>query len=356
MFSILRVFRLGIRFAAWATPHAREWHRSRHLNRTEGERHLQSRNWSEAEKHFQAALAERKHPSKRRLGMLLGLEKAQRGQGRLAEAEQTARSVIEMAAKKHDHQARVEAMDALAALQVDQKKFAESEATVREITRLELAQSYPSYARLATTTRKLGTVLLQAGRKAEAMEAFQQSVKLAERAFGPDHVETAKSVAEVGMIHRSHDNHDEAQKYLRRALQIHRTALGVDSHEATESLQSLAGSMEESGDLEGAVGEYERLLTLKERQVGGSRERTAEVQVRLAALHLQAGNVSRARELLTHAKGMLERTGGPAFLLALETMASLEEQSGHGEAAQRLREKIAELAPQPSTPATVESV
>ena len=99
MISITRVFRLGIRVAAWAAPHVKEWQRQRHLNRVEGERHLESRNWTEAEKHFTLALGERQHSAKRRLGLLLGLAKAQRRQSKLADAEQTTQSAIELATR-----------------------------------------------------------------------------------------------------------------------------------------------------------------------------------------------------------------------------------------------------------------
>src|SRR5665213_863182 len=97
MMSVTRIARLGVRFAAWATPYVKEWHRKRHENRVEGERHLTARNWSEAEKHLTLALAERSHSSSRRLGLLLGLTEAQRKLGKAAEAEETSRMAIDLA-------------------------------------------------------------------------------------------------------------------------------------------------------------------------------------------------------------------------------------------------------------------
>ena len=67
MISVTRLFRLGIRLAAWATPRVQAWHRQRHMNRVEGQRHLDARNWTEAEKHLTLALAERRHSTRRRL-------------------------------------------------------------------------------------------------------------------------------------------------------------------------------------------------------------------------------------------------------------------------------------------------
>src|SRR5437899_2630882 len=50
MIGVLRLFRIGTRIAEWATPHVKKWHRERHLNRTEGERHLKASNFDLAEK------------------------------------------------------------------------------------------------------------------------------------------------------------------------------------------------------------------------------------------------------------------------------------------------------------------
>jgi tetratricopeptide (TPR) repeat protein len=345
MISITRIFRLGIRFAVWVTPHVKEWHRKRNLNVSEAERHLGSRNWSEAEKHLAAALIERRYSSKKRAGLMLDLEKAQRKQGKLDQAEQAARAAIELAAGDHTLHSR--AMEALVDVQISQEKYSDAEQTVREIATLEAGQSQPDRARLASCARKLGTALLKSGRKEEAFEAFQQAASLAEQAFGAKHVETAQSLSQLGMLSRQHGDHTEAQRCLRRALEIHQETSGPESNAATEALYNLAASLEQSGDLAGAVSEYERVLKLKDRQVGGDREEATDVQVHLAGLYVKAGRVAPARELLMQAIGTLERKGGPPLARAVETFADVEERMGHTEEAQQWRERAAEIGAAP---------
>ncbi len=346
MLSLTRIFRLSIRFAAWVTPHVKEWHRQRHLNRVEGERHLASRNWSEAEKHLNLALAERRHSPKRRFDLLLSLEKAYLRQRKLTEAEQTIRMAIEVAVQAKDHSLRSRGLDALVDVQLEQGKYPEAESTTGEIANLEAAQPKPDNARLATCARKLATALLNSGRDADAMEALERAAKLSEQAFGAEHVETANSLAELGMLYRQKGDHAGAQRHLRRALHIHRAVSGADSHEATRDLSHLAASLEESGDLDGAAGEYERVLALKERQVGGNPAEKADTQVRLAGLYLRAGRTSAARELLTSAVAALERKGGERAAQAMETLARAEEQAGRKEDAKRWRQKALDLAAQ----------
>ena len=81
-----------------------------------------------------------------------------------------------------------------------------------------------------------------------------------------------------------------------------------------------------------------------EQQIGGDRIEKAETQVRLAALYMYAGRPAPARELLTHAIGVLDRKPGPVLALALESMACADEQVGRHDDAQRWRDKAAKLA------------
>jgi tetratricopeptide (TPR) repeat protein len=337
--SITRLFRLGIKVAAWATPHIKKWHTERNMNRTEGQRHLDAGNYTEAEKYLTAALAEREHTPSRKFELTLSLAEALSGQNRLAEADATVRQAVAMAVEEKSVPMQSLALHALLDIQLERSDFAEAEGIANMITRLESSQAKPDQARLAKSAHKLGTALLKSNRPGEALQAFQQAATLHEQAFGPNHLETGNSLAELGRVYKQSGNHTEAQKHLRRAWEIHRAASGADSFEAVQDLVHLAGSLEESGDPAGAAAEYERMLALRERQVGADREETAQTQVRLAALYVRAGRSPKARELLSQAIPILERNGGPRYSMALETMACAEEQAGRVEDAKLWRER-----------------
>jgi len=340
MISITRIFRLSMRVARWAEPHVKEWRRKRHLHRTEGRRHLDARNWAEAEKEFKLALAERRHSGGRRSELLLNLEQAQRRQRKLVEAAESAQAALEIASGRS---LRARAQDALLDIQLEQGQYAEAEQSISEILRSEHAEARPDGVRVAQSYRKLGTARLQAGRKPEALEAFRQAAEMAEQVFGAEHAETAQSFADLGALLRDQGDHSEAQRHLRRALDIHRAASGLDSQKATQGLYQLASSLEESGDLDGAAAEFERLLALRARQVGVNPLENAGTQVRLAGLYLQAGRLGPAKELLNHAIGVLERGGGQPLAQALQMLAYVEEQSGRPEEANRWREVASSL-------------
>src|ERR1700683_2660922 len=181
MIMVTRIPRLGVRFAAWATPHVKEWHRKRNENRVEGERHLTARNWSEAERHLTLALGERRHSSQRRLDLLLGLTEAQRKQGKDSEAEKTSQTAIVLAAKAKNKVLQSRALDGLVDIQLDQKKYSDVETTIAKIETLERSLKHPDYKRLASSARKLGTAVLNSGRPEEAMKAFERAAPLSEK-------------------------------------------------------------------------------------------------------------------------------------------------------------------------------
>ena len=172
-----------------------------------------------------------------------------------------------------------------------------------------------------------------------------QALKLTASFYGSSHPEMANALCEMGSLYREAGEHEAAQDALRQALSIFREASGHDSSEATVGLRDLARSLESSGHFDAAIEEYERILSARERQLGGNREETAEVEARLALLYVNAGRVAAARELLTHAVGVLERTKGDAYLLALETLAVADEISGRPMEAARTRAKLAFLRP-----------
>jgi len=328
------------------------------MNRNEAFRHLSARNFSEAERHFNIALAERQRTAPETFQLLAGLSEAQRQQGKLTEAEKTLNDASVLAESSNNQELKTRALDATADFQLHRGDHIGAERTLLQLEALEQQHKNPDNRRMSSAARKLGTALSKTGRHAEALKAFERSAHLAEAAHGPEHLETASALTELGAHYREAGQHQEAQRCLRRALKIHRATGGSDSAEATQNLFHLATSLAESGDVEGAAAEYERVLALRERQIGADRAQTAETQARLALIYLAGGRTSAARELLIHAIGVLDRgKGDPRLEFALETMAQVEDALHCPGEAARWRERAAESVAQrmpPPVPAASE--
>lgn len=341
MIGTLSLLRLSFRLATWARPRIEAWSLERNWNRVEGERQLKSRNYADAEKHLSLAVLEAEehgNPVPKRIHLRLQLAEAQRRHAmadpenpdkvRLAQAEKTVRSAIELAAKVNHTMAYVQCLDALADIFGDQNNYSAVEKVTQEAIRIETSLPHPDPLRTARRVHRLGVARHHTGQAAMAVSDVEKAVAIHEQTYGEDHVETARLLTDLGCIHRAQGNHVEAQKILRRALRIHENSCGYDSPETIRDLHNLAGSLEDSGDVDGAAEQYERALTLKARTIGGSLEEMGEMQYGLAGLYIGWQNYSRARELLIEAIGTFKRKRGTRLATALEMLGYVEEWSG----------------------------
>ncbi len=337
----------------WSGPKAvrlQPWSLDRNWDRTEGERLLKAREYASAETHLTRAAVDgekRGHSAPKRIQVRLLLADAQRKQfhgpqntnpEKLAAAELTVRSAIDLAARTNDRVAYMRCLDALAEIFADQGNFAAVEKVTRDALEIESTLPHPEPLRMARRVHRLGMTHHQAGRIDEAIPMLEKAVAMYETTFGPDHLETGNQLTALGAVYRAQGNREEAQRCLRRALKIHETTQGGQSPEAIEDLHHLAGLLEESGDWEGAANIYERTLLFKQRTIGGNIDELAELQMGMATLYINWQNYSRARELLLECVATFKRTGGARFAVGYETLGYVEECSGrYAEAASELQ-------------------
>ena len=327
-------------------------------NRAAGLRLLKDQLFDKAEEHLKLAVAEADGGGAsipKRVTLRLELAEAQQKQNRLTEAEQTLRQGIHLAAGKHDANGYLSCLDSLAQVFAAQQNFSAVETVLQEGLRLESAMPHPDPLRMARRVHRLGITRYQSGACQDAIPALEKGLELHEQAYGPDHEETARVLSELGAIYRAQGRHPDAQRCLRRSLRYYQGHEGPASDSAMQDLQQLAGSLEESGDISGAAGEYERLLKMKQRDLAGTPDQLAELQFSIAGLYLRWGNFPRGRALLAASIAIFKRSGGPRLAVAYETLAQVEEHSGHfhdalreldraGKVWEKCPERTAELA------------
>ncbi len=313
--------------------------------RKEGERLFEESDYAGAELHLARAVeGERGHESPdQRILLRLELGEAQRRQHqlsgasqKLADAEQTVRSAVNLATRSGDRELQLQALDALLIITAESGALEEAENLMQQLDVLEGKRRRRDPLQRALRLHRLGLLRQRHGRFREAIESLAESVAIHEQSLGERHPSTAQQLSDLGAVQHASGNHAETQRCLRRSIRIHEEHEGLDSPAAAVDLRILTESLEASGDIAGAAAEFERLLTAKLRTTGQDLDGIAETQWELAHRYLGWGNVSRARELLLEAVATFERTGGVRLATGYETLAQLEEDNGCYQEALRL--------------------
>jgi tetratricopeptide (TPR) repeat protein len=326
-------------------PQNREsWGLDRNWHRSEAARHLKSGSFADAERHLALAVREadeRGVAAAQRVELRLELADLQRklatpAEGtaqldlaKLRDAENTLREAIIVCTQASDAKLYLRSLDALSEIFCVVEDYPALEEVARDAVRLGTSVSNEDPHCVEQRLQRLATAQDRNGRFPDAIKTFDQAIALREKRYGADHLETGNLLAEVGRICRARGVQVQAQAYLKRALRIHEAQGRTDSVEALGDVQQLAGSLEDTGDLDGAAAQYERALGLKLRKLGCENiDEVAEMQYSLACLHIGWGHYSRARELLSECIGSFKRQAGPRLAVAYESLAHVEEREG----------------------------
>ncbi len=331
---------------AWTrAPQRESWGLDRNWHRSEAARHLKSANLADAERHLALAVREaddRGIAPGQRVELRLELAALQRklatptAEGtaqldliKLRDAENTLREAIIVCTQASDSKLYLRSLDALSEIFCVVEDYPALEEVAKDAVRLGVSITNEDPQCTEDRLQRLATAQDRNGRFPDAVKTFDQAIAFREKRYGAGHLETGNLLAEVGRICRVRGLHVQGQAYLKRALRIHEAQCGTDSLEALADVQHLAGSLEDTGDLDGAAAQYERALGLKLRKLGCENiDEVAEMQYSLACLHIGWSHFARARELLMECIGAFKRRAGPRLAVAYESLAHVEEREG----------------------------
>jgi CHAT domain-containing protein len=99
----------------------------------------------------------------------------------------------------------------------------------------------------------------------QTLKLARRAVAIKEKALGPDHPQTAASLAILSTTLREQTKYTEARELLERAFAIQERTLGPDHPEVGKTLNSLGILSGFTGDYAGALELYARALAVKER-------------------------------------------------------------------------------------------
>ncbi len=124
----------------------------------------------------------------------------------------------------------------------------------------------------------------KAGDYAGAEQLARQALAVAERAFGPEHPDTATSLNNLAVVlpAQSHQ-YGEVEPLLRRALTIREKVLGAEHPDTATSLNNLAGMLRDQDRYGEAEPFLRRALAIDEKVLGAEHPDTVDSLSNLVA-------------------------------------------------------------------------
>ena len=149
------------------------------------------------------------------------------------------------------------------------------------------------------------------GDYAKAEPLFQRALKIREKALGPEHPDTAKSLNNLAVLYDEMGDYAKAEPLLQRALKIDEKALGSEHPETATGLSHLAHLYDYMGDYAKAEPLFQRALKIDEKALGPEHPDTASGLLNLAVLYDEMGDYAKAEPLLQRALKIDEKALGP---------------------------------------------
>ena len=169
----------------------------------------------------------------------------------------------------------------------------------------------PDDLETVTYVNELAALYLAAANYARAEPLFKRALAIREKVLGNDHPDTAELLNNLSALYNARGEYAKAQPLLMRALAICEKALGPGHRYTAMALNNLAAVYYAQGEYMKAEPLAKRALAIRERALGADHPETAEAINTLAEVYKSQGAYAKARPLLERALALREKTLGP---------------------------------------------
>jgi serine/threonine-protein kinase len=181
----------------------------------------------------------------------------------------------------------------------------EEAATIRRRT---LGTQHPAVADVLDVLSNL----VRANDVGRAEALLREALAIRQASLGDDDPRVAGTLLRLGdMAWMEHQNYEEAEQLLRRALEIQRRAYGDVHLSMIHGLHSLASIRVRTGRLREAEAFYDQTLDIERQVLGPDNPSVAETLGLLGNVLLQQGRYAAAERAFRESRAMWQRTFGP---------------------------------------------
>ncbi|NHZ37331.1 tetratricopeptide repeat protein [Massilia rubra] len=222
---------------------------------------------------------------------------------------------------------------------------------------VNLALSLP----LARDLHQLGVLYRNAGRAAEAIACFEESIGLRQRLLGDEHADTRAGRAQLAVLLRHDGRLAEAQFLHELLLDDCARLLGPDHPDTLAARAALAATVARRGDAGRALALHEQVIDASERLYGAAHLHTLDCLAEQAGTLARHGEYSRARMVYERVLDGRERLLGSehdATLRCAQDLSTLLRELGDLGNARKLQEGVVaarERHAGPDHPATLQA-
>jgi len=192
-----------------------------------------------------------------------------------------------------------------------QAKLPEATAKVESaLQRYERALG-PDRVEIAQALNQLGNVYGEAGNYRKAGEAYARAIEIYKRLLGPEHPQVGKVLTNLGSNALKAKDTATAVRSLEEALQLLERALGKDSPVIGVVLYNLAEALVAAERLDEATTIYRRVLEADEKELGPDHSNVAADLTGLAGILMDRKQFDEAETLFLRSLGIVEKKLGP---------------------------------------------
>ncbi len=200
----------------------------------------------------------------------------------------------------------------------------------------------PNHPDTLNSRNSLAAAYQAAGRPAEAIPLFEQTLVGRERLLGPDHPDTLNSQNNLAAAYQDADRAAEARLLFQLTLAARERLLGADHPSTLNSRGNLAAAYRDAGRPAEAIPLFEQTLAGRERILGADHPDTLNSRNNLAAAYRDAGRIAEAIPLVEQTLAARQRLLGsdhPSTLNSQNNLAAAYREAGRVDEAIPLQEQ-----------------
>ena len=208
----------------------------------------------------------------------------------------------------------------------------------------------PEQLNTAKSLNNLSELYWAMGEYAKAEPLYQEALRICQKVFGPEHPNTAAILNNLALLYKDMGEYVKAEPLYQEALRIYRKVLGPEDPHTATGLNNLAGFYEEMGEYAKAEPLYQQALRIRQKVLGSEHSDTATSLNNLANLYQDMGEYAKAEPLYQQALRIRQKVLGsehPDTATSFNNLAALYQAMGEyakaeplDQEALRIRQKV----------------